>query len=68
MGDDDEIRFALIKVAEITTSSVQEPLPGNLITIQTPVMESPAGTTPRIRLSMSGASGVITEADGEKTC
>lgn len=36
------------------TSSQVEPLPGNLITIQTPV-ETPSLPTPRIRISMGDA-------------
>jgi transcription initiation factor TFIID subunit 2 len=51
---DHSIRFALIKIAEMITSSQAEPLPGNLITLQTPVVETPA-LTPRIRISVGDA-------------
>ena len=61
------MRLALIKVAEITVGSTAEPLPGNLITLQTPVIETPSALTPRIRLSMGGPSGqdVNSETEGE---
>ncbi|KAK8849657.1 hypothetical protein IAR55_004992 [Kwoniella newhampshirensis] len=52
---DPEVRLALLKVAEIIASSTSEPLPGNLITIQTPTVETPALMTPKIRLSMGSA-------------
>ncbi|WWD20285.1 hypothetical protein CI109_104761 [Kwoniella shandongensis] len=52
---DPEVRLALLKVAEIIASSTSEPLPGNLITLQTPTVETPALMTPKIRLSMGSA-------------
>jgi hypothetical protein len=50
---DDRIRFALLKVAEITTTSTAEPVPGAVITLQTPIAEEPV--LPKIRLNLPGS-------------
>ncbi len=60
--------MAIIKVAEITVSSTSEPLPGNVITLQTPVVDTSATLTPRIRISRgstSGADNIKAETDGK---
>ncbi|ORX37731.1 hypothetical protein BD324DRAFT_623057 [Kockovaella imperatae] len=61
-SNDDDIRLALIKTAELTLKADEEPAPGTTITISTPVVETPA-TTPRIRLSLSGSLGAPIEID-----
>ncbi|WVR08077.1 hypothetical protein IAU60_005123 [Kwoniella sp. DSM 27419] len=52
---DHDIRLALLKVAEIITTSTHEPLPGSIITLSTPVVETPVVSTPKIRISMGSA-------------
>ncbi|WVQ77717.1 hypothetical protein IAR50_007407 [Cryptococcus sp. DSM 104548] len=53
---DPEVRFALLKVAEIIASSTAEPLPGSLISISTPTTSAPlAPLPPKIRISMPSA-------------
>lgn len=47
--------MALIKAAEVMTSGVPEPKPGVLITLNTPLAETPSAATPKIRLSLSSA-------------
>lgn len=47
----------MIKLAEMTTASINEPLPGSLITLSTPVVETPTISTPKIRLSVAGTPG-----------
>lgn len=66
-GNDREILFALIKAAEVMSSTVPEPKPGAIIKLQTPIAETPAVTTPKIRLSMtpSETRAPAPEADGE---
>lgn len=56
---DDGIRLAFLKIAEITTHSVPEPLPGNILTLPTPT-EAPV-STPRIRISVGSEEGRIGE-------
>ena len=59
------------------TTANTEPIPGTIITLATPAVETPAAMTPRIRLSLSAGLGgpaeindgallttKITEADG----
>nr|XP_019043571.1 transcription initiation factor TFIID subunit 2 [Kwoniella bestiolae CBS 10118]OCF22501.1 transcription initiation factor TFIID subunit 2 [Kwoniella bestiolae CBS 10118] len=61
---DHEVLMALLKVAEIVSASSPEPLPGNIITLQTPTVETaPALPTPKIRLSM-GSSEIRPDAQG----
>ncbi|WWC92779.1 uncharacterized protein L201_007738 [Kwoniella dendrophila CBS 6074] len=61
---DHEIRMALIKVAEIVSASNTEPVPGNIITLQTPTLETaPALPTPKIRFSM-GSSEIRPDSQG----
>ncbi|OXC60064.1 hypothetical protein LQV05_005617 [Cryptococcus neoformans] len=61
---DPEVRFALLKVAEIIASSTSEPLPGNLITLSTPTMETPAAPQPpKIRISMPSAE-IVSDSQG----
>ncbi|WVQ66072.1 uncharacterized protein L199_004250 [Kwoniella botswanensis] len=61
---DHEILMALLKVAEVISSSSAEPLPGNIITLQTPTVETaPALPTPKIRLSM-GSSEIRPDVQG----
>ncbi|OCF35231.1 transcription initiation factor TFIID subunit 2 [Kwoniella heveanensis BCC8398] len=52
---DHDVRLALLKVAETIASSTSEPLPGKMITLQTPIIETPAMLTPKIRLSMASS-------------
>lgn len=52
-GTDREILFALIKAAEVMSSTVPEPKPGAIIKLQTPITETPTVSTPKIRLSMT---------------
>ncbi|WVQ96010.1 hypothetical protein IAU59_003110 [Kwoniella sp. CBS 9459] len=52
---DHDVRLALLKVAETIASSTSEPLPGKIITLQTPTVETPAMLTPKIRLSMASS-------------
>lgn len=62
---DPEVRFALLKVAEIIASSTSEPLPGNLITLSTPTMETPAAPQPpKIRISMPSAE-IVSDSQGK---
>ncbi len=63
---DTEIRFALIKLAEVVSASSAEPIPGNLIVLPTPVVETPAMLTPRIRLSLGGGEPKA-ETEGRST-
>nr|ODN87996.1 transcription initiation factor TFIID subunit 2 [Cryptococcus depauperatus CBS 7841] len=59
---DMEIRFALLKLAEVISSSTTEPLPGNIITLTTPLIETPvAPPPPKIRISMSGG-GIVSQS------
>lgn len=48
---DDEVRFALLKVAEITISSTSEPVPGVVITLPTPTVDGPPAPTIRLNAS-----------------
>jgi hypothetical protein len=62
---DESIRFAFIKIAEMTMMSNTEPLPGNIIKLHTPISETPPVIpTPKIRLSMpdTGTSSNVTSA------
>ncbi len=52
-GTDREILFALIKAAEVISTTVPEPKPGAIIKLQTPLTETPAVATPKIRFSMT---------------
>ncbi|WVF68463.1 hypothetical protein IAT40_003229 [Kwoniella sp. CBS 6097] len=52
---DHDVRLALLKVAETISSSTGEPLPGKMITLQTPTVETPAMLTPKIRLNMASS-------------
>ncbi|WVQ79213.1 hypothetical protein IAT38_001309 [Cryptococcus sp. DSM 104549] len=61
---DHEVRLALLKIAEIISSSTSEPLPGNLITLQTPTTETtPAPQPPKIRISM-GSADIVPDSAG----
>lgn len=61
---DPEVRFALLKVAEIIASSTSEPQPGNLITLSTPTVETPtAPQPPKIRISMPSAE-IVSDSQG----
>lgn len=61
---DPEVRFALLKVAEIIASSTSEPLPGNLITLSTPTVETPAASQPpKIRISVSSPE-IVPDSQG----
>nr|XP_018260330.1 transcription initiation factor TFIID subunit 2 [Kwoniella dejecticola CBS 10117]OBR82488.1 transcription initiation factor TFIID subunit 2 [Kwoniella dejecticola CBS 10117] len=61
---DHEVRMALLKAAEVISGSTTEPLPGTMITLQTPTVESaPPLPTPKIRLSM-GSSEIRPDAQG----
>nr|XP_019009377.1 transcription initiation factor TFIID subunit 2 [Kwoniella pini CBS 10737]OCF48158.1 transcription initiation factor TFIID subunit 2 [Kwoniella pini CBS 10737] len=61
---DHEIRMALLKAAEIISGSTAEPLPGTMITLQTPTVETaPPLPTPKIRISM-GSSELRPDAQG----
>ena len=51
-GTDHDLRLAMIKLAELMVSSVAEPMPGNVITLSTPVVETPAAATPKIRFNL----------------
>lgn len=63
--DDNAIRFAFLKMAEIASSSASEPPPGMVITIpNTPSVEAPM-ITPKIRLSLAG-NDVRSESNGER--
>jgi hypothetical protein len=53
---DDAIRFAFIKVAEMTTQSLPEPPPGNIIKLHTPITEVPPTLPTKIRLSLPGSA------------
>lgn len=55
----------MIKLAEMTTKARDEPLPGNLITLNTPIVETPAIMTPKIKLSLAGSTpgGMVREVD-----
>lgn len=53
---DDAIRMAFIKVAEMTTASLPEPQPGNIIKLHTPVTEAPPALATKIRLSLPGST------------
>ncbi|KAK4688551.1 transcription initiation factor TFIID subunit 2, partial [Tremellales sp. Uapishka_1] len=61
---DMEVKFAMLKLAEIIASSNAEPRPGNIITIQTPTLETAPVLTPKIRLSMGGtpSAGIVVES------
>ena len=50
------IRLAFIKVAEMTTASLPEPQPGNIIKLHTPVTEVPPTLPTKIRLSLPGTT------------
>jgi transcription initiation factor TFIID subunit 2 len=57
-GNDSEILFALIKAAEVMSTSTAEPRPGVVITLNTPVAETPSSATPKIRFSLASAGSV----------
>jgi hypothetical protein len=60
---DESIRFAFIKVAEMTMMSNPEPQPGNIIKLHTPLSEVPPSLpTPKIRLSVPGGDGSTSTA------
>ncbi|WRT69673.1 uncharacterized protein IL334_006663 [Kwoniella shivajii] len=64
ISPDHEVRFAMLKAAEIVSGSISEPLPGNIITLQTPTLENaPALPTPKIRISM-GSAEIRSDAQG----
>lgn len=57
------MRFALLKVAEMTTSSVPEPALGHIIKLPTPVTEQPP-PIPKLRLSMPDSQAAAHAANG----
>lgn len=62
---DDEIRLALLKVAEICMSSQPEPQPGNVIKLSTPVSEMPPPLIiPKLRLSVPDAQAAAHASNG----
>ena len=64
--NDNAIRFAFLKMAEIASSSASEPPPGMVITIpNTPSVEVPTMATPKIRLSLSAQDGRASESNGK---
>lgn len=63
-GTDREILFALIKAAEVISTTVPEPKPGAIIKLQTPITESPAATAPKIRFSMTPSTPVDPRGPG----
>ena len=61
---DDGVRLALIKLAEMTTSSSPEPPPqGHIIKLHTPVSETPP-PIPKLRLSMPDSQAASHAANG----
>ncbi|CAK9784528.1 unnamed protein product [Cutaneotrichosporon oleaginosum] len=59
-GTDREILFALIKAAEVISTTVPEPKPGAIIKLQTPITEGPPEVphAPKIRFSMTPSTPV----------
>ncbi|GMK55103.1 hypothetical protein CspeluHIS016_0201590 [Cutaneotrichosporon spelunceum] len=55
-GTDREILFALIKAAEIISSTTAEPKPGAIIKLQTPVTETPTAAAPKIRFNVNSST------------